>query len=164
MPGFGSVFSACFKALVIIIRTTLRPLARVFKSPPAPDFRSDVVLVTGAAQGLGKALAFKFAQYGASTLVLWDIQEEKLGTVRDELRALGHEVFAYTVDCSKRDEIHRAAQRVREEVGVVSVLVNNAGVMPAKPLLELKDSEIERTFQVNILAYIWVRKLNICTK
>ena len=146
------------EALVIIVRTWLRALVRVFKSPPPPNFRSDVVLVTGAAQGLGKAIAFKFAQYGASTIVLWDLQESKLRAVRDELSASGRKVYSYAVDCSKPDEVHRAAERVREEVGHVSVLVNNAGVLTNKPLLKLKDSEIEKTFQVNILGYMWVRE------
>ena len=156
MPGFGRVLWAILKAMVIVFRRALRALAGVFTRPPAPDFSSDVVMITGAAQGLGKALAFKFAQYGACALVLWDIQEAKLRAVREELRAAGHSVFAYAVDCSQREEIRRTAERVRAEVGVVSVLVNNAGVMPGKPLLEMEDSEMERTFDVNFFGYVRV--------
>ena len=52
--------------------------------------------------------------------------------------------------------MYRTAEKVREEVGNVAVLVNNAAVLPAKSFLDLSDEEIERTFNVNVLGYIWV--------
>ena len=124
-----------------------------------PDFSADVCLVTGAAQGLGRQLALKFAECGA-TLVLWDINEEKVFAVAEEVRALGNEAFAYVCDCSKREEIYRVAERVRREVGDVAILVNNAGVVTGKRLLENSDADIEKTFQVNTLSHYWVSPFN----
>ena len=120
-----------------------------------PDFSADIALVTGAAQGLGKEIAFKLAQCGA-TLVLWDINDEKVRGVCDELKALGGEAFAYRVDCSKREEIYAAADRVREEVGNVSILVNNAGVYSFKLFSDTEEGDFERTINVNFMAHYWV--------
>lgn len=124
-----------------------------------PDFSADVCLITGAAQGLGRELALKFAKCGA-TLVLWDINEEKVFEVAEEVRDLGNEVFAYVCDCSNREEVYRVAERVKQEVGDVAILVNNAGVVSGKRLLENSDADIENTFKVNTLSRYWVSPFN----
>ncbi len=121
-----------------------------------PDFGAEICLVTGAGQGLGRQLALKFAECG-STLVLWDINEEKVQAVAEEIRAMGHDVYAYVCDCSKRDEVYAVAAQVRREIGDVAILVNNAGVVSGKKLVDSNDEEIERTFGVNTLAHFWVR-------
>ena len=133
--------------------TCLRLLFR--RRVKRPDFSADIALVTGAAQGLGREIAFKLAECGA-TLVLWDINDEKVRGVCDELKALGGEAFAYQVDCSKREEIYAATDRVREEVGNVSILVNNAGVCLFKLLSDTEEGDIERTMNVNFMAHYWV--------
>ena len=74
----------------------------------------------------------------------------------EEVRVKGHKAHPYVVDCSKREKVYEVAGRVREEVGVVSVLVNNAGVVGGRSLLETSDESIERTFAVNTLAHYWV--------
>ncbi len=122
-----------------------------------PDLNTDVCLVTGAGQGLGRQLALQLAECGAK-LVLWDINEEKVQAVAEEIRKSGHEAFGYVVDCSKREDVYRVAAQVKNEVGLVAVLVNNAGIAPEKAFVngDLKDEEIERTFAVNTLALYWV--------
>ena len=76
--------------------------------------------------------------------------------VAEEVKVKGREAHYYVVDCSKRQEVYEAASRVEQEVGVVSVLVNNAGIVTGKLLLEAKDEKIEKTFAVNTLAHYWV--------
>ena len=150
----------CFlKAFFYTVIGLLRAILPSCGRSKLPDFSADVCLVTGAAQGLGRQLALKFAECGA-TLVLWDINEEKVFSVAEEVRALGNEAFAYVCDCSKREEVYRVAERVKQEVGDVAILVNNAGVVSGKRLLENSDANIEKTFQVNTLAHYWVSPLN----
>ena len=146
------------KALFFSIWGIIRAVFPTCRSKSLPDYSADICLVTGAGQGLGRQLAFKFAETGA-TMVLWDINEEKVKAVADEIQAMGNEdmeVFFYVCDCSKREDVYRVAEQVREEIGDVAILVNNAGVVTGKKFVEIEDSEIEKTFQVNTLAHFWV--------
>lgn len=116
------------------------------------------VVITGGASGIGRQLALKTAALGAR-VVLWDIDEERLASVRDELQQVaGRPAHAYRCDVSDRQSVYTAAERVKSDVGAVSVLVNNAGVVSGKPLLECTDAQIERTIAVNTLAHFWTCK------
>lgn len=89
-------------------------------------------------------------------MVLWDINEENVRAVAEEIRAMGNDVYPYVCDCSKREEVYRLAAQVREEVGDVAILVNNAGIVAGKKLTESDDSDVQRVFEVNTLAHYWV--------
>ncbi|KAJ1205712.1 hypothetical protein NDU88_001140 [Pleurodeles waltl] len=75
-----------------------------------------------------------------------------------ECRELGAAAHAYMVDCSKREDIYRAADKVKEEVGDVTILINNAGVIFCADVLTLKDNQIQKTFEVNVLAHFWTTR------
>lgn len=112
------------------------------------------VLVTGAASGIGRLLALRLAQGGAR-LVLWDIDAQGLDDLTTELAGAGHEADGYRCDLASRDDIAAAAERTLREGGPVDILINNAGVVSGKELLDLADTEIEQTFRVNTLALFW---------
>lgn len=65
----------------------------------------------------------------------------------------------YRVDVSKRQEVLDAAALVKQEVGEVTVLVNNAGIMPCRPLFLQSHETIEKIFNVNVLAHFWVKTI-----
>ena len=121
-----------------------------------PDLSADVCVVTGAGQGLGRHLALQLAECGA-TLVLWDINEEKVHAVAREIRERGGEAHSYVVDCSEREEVYRAAATVREKIGDVAVLINNAGISYVASYVDgnVTDEQIVKTFSVNALALYW---------
>jgi NAD(P)-dependent dehydrogenase (short-subunit alcohol dehydrogenase family) len=96
-------------------------------------FSGKVVVITGAAHGLGEATAGAFAARGAR-LALCDIDGEGLREVRGELEARGTEVMTDIVDVSQAWQVEEFSERVRREFGQVDVLVNNAGVMLAGSL------------------------------
>ena len=129
----------------------------VFKKKKQPNFSCDIVLITGAAQGLGKELALQFSECGA-TVVLWDINETKLRETCAEITAQGRKAFSYVVNVAKKEQVYETAEQVREDVGNVSILVNNAGILKGKAILESTDDDIEQTVQVNQLSHFWVRK------
>jgi all-trans-retinol dehydrogenase (NAD+) len=112
------------------------------------------VLVTGAASGIGRLLALDVAHRGA-TVVAWDIHREPLDDLAREISNLGDRAYAFTCDVGDRAAVQETAERVQREVGAVDVLVNNAGVVSGRPLLELTEDDIERTFRVNVLAHFW---------
>ena len=96
-------------------------------------------------------MARAFGQKG-SHLVLWDVDGAELERAAAGLAELGVPVRTDVVDLTDPAAIDRAAAAVLDETGPVDVLVNNAGIVVGKPLVELSDREIVRTFEVNTLA------------
>jgi len=125
--------------------------------PTYKNLKGEIVLITGAASGIGRLQAFEYAKYGAS-LVLWDIDQGNLSKVETELREKGAQFRTYKCDISKRKEVYEVADKVKQEVGHPTVLVNNAGIVTGKSLLEASDEMIEKTFQVNALSNFWTVK------
>lgn len=74
------------------------------------------------------------------------------------LKTMGLSAKGYAVDVSDREAVYRTAAKVREEIGPVDILINNAGVVCCKTMLDLPDKVIENTFAVNILAHYWTIK------
>lgn len=107
------------------------------------DFTGRRVLLTGAAGGLGRAMAAQFAANGA-TLVLADREPEPLRTLARDL--------GIAADCHGYDQGDvRSVQALAAAVGPVDVLVNNAGVMLLKPLLDADAHEIMRVFAIDVI-------------
>ncbi|NXK38155.1 RDHE2 dehydrogenase, partial [Piprites chloris] len=118
----------------------------------------EIILITGAASGIGRCLSLKFARLGA-TLVLWDINQEGLKeTVRLARENGAARVHCYICDCSKRQDVYSVADQVKKEVGDVNILVNNAGIVTGKTFINCPDSLIEKTMQVNTMAHFWTYK------
>ncbi|XP_068956070.1 short-chain dehydrogenase/reductase family 16C member 6-like isoform X2 [Petaurus breviceps papuanus] len=115
----------------------------------------EIVLITGAGSGLGRLMALKFVRLGA-IVVLWDINQESLTeTCRLAKEHSSAKVHAYVCDCSKRLEIYKVAEQVKKEVGDVTILINNAGIVTGKTFLETSDDNVEKCFLVNTLAHFW---------
>jgi all-trans-retinol dehydrogenase (NAD+) len=112
------------------------------------------VLITGAASGLGRLMAERMGGLGAE-LVLWDVNEAALDGCLRVLVSQGVRATRYVCDVSKASAVEEVARRVLDELGPVDVLVNNAGVVSGRLLLELAPRDIERTFGVNTLALFW---------
>jgi NAD(P)-dependent dehydrogenase (short-subunit alcohol dehydrogenase family) len=93
------------------------------------DFTNKVAVVTGAASGIGKAMAERFANKGMR-LVLADIEEAPLLRFAGELRAAGARVLSERVDVSKPEDLEALAARAYEEFGAVHLVCNNAGILP----------------------------------
>ena len=110
------------------------------------------VLVTGGASGIGRLLALRCAALGAS-VTIWDLDAAGAEAAAAEAAAGGAGgARAFTCDVSDREQVYARADEVRAAAGDVDVLVNSAGIVSGRPLLELSDEGIERTFAVNTLA------------
>lgn len=114
--------------------------------------RDSKVLITGAASGIGRLLALHIAAKGGR-LILWDVDESYLAAVVGEIAAAGGQASAYACNLAERASIEAAAERTLADHGAVDILINNAGIVDGKRLLEATDEEVERTFAVNTLAH-----------
>ncbi len=121
------------------------------------DFKNRNVLITGAASGIGRRVAEKAAGLGGR-LILWDIDQENLDKTCADLGNKGGQVSAYVCDISDRKAIHATAEKVLVEHGNIDILINNAGIVSGKTILDAKDEEIIRTFDVNTLALFWMTR------
>ncbi len=118
------------------------------------------VLITGAAMGLGRLFAERAVEEGAAAVVLWDINEQALVETADALQAAGGRVYGYIVDVSSADEIEATAAIVRDEIGEIDILFNNAGIVRGNSYFwEIKDiSEIQLTMAINSVAPMLVAR------
>jgi meso-butanediol dehydrogenase/(S,S)-butanediol dehydrogenase/diacetyl reductase len=107
-----------------------------------------VALVTGGGRGIGRAIALAFAREGALVAVT-DLQEAPARAVADEIRALGGQAEGLRSDVGKPEESAAAVARVVERFGRLDVLVNNAGVVRVRPLLELTPEDWDFVNHVN---------------
>src|SRR3990172_8826356 len=114
------------------------------------EFRGKVAVVTGAASGIGRAMAERLAAEGMK-VVLADIEKAALGGAEAEMKAGGATVIAVPTDVSKADEVEALAGKTIDAFGAVHVLCNNAGVPPVVgPSWELTEADWQWVLGVNL--------------
>ncbi len=112
-------------------------------------FRDQVVLVTGAASGIGRALVVRLAAEGAR-VVLVDRAEEPLEAAAAAVRESGGEALALVADVRRRTEVEAAVARVEADFGRLDALVCCAGLYPVTPLLSLGEAEWDEVLDTNL--------------
>lgn len=117
------------------------------------DIRAKNALVTGAASGIGRAIALALARRGAD-LLLVDVNGEGLDDVAREARALGVNVATAVCDLAKTGEVGALAARIRSDGGRLHILVNNAGLAYYGPTMAMSEEQWNQIMAVNLLAPI----------
>ena len=123
--------------------------------PHPSRFAQSRVLITGAAKGMGAAMAKGAIERGADTVVAWDTDADSLRELARELSHSPARIITDTVDVSSATAVSRAAAGVIDAIGGIDVLINSAGVISGKHLDELSVDDIQRTFGVNTLSLYW---------
>src|SRR6202521_4167779 len=108
-----------------------------------PLLRNHIAVVTGAASGIGRAIALGYAREGAQVALL-DLNEKAAAEAAQEIRDTGGQAESFALDVTQRGDCVAVAKRIAEQVGPVSILVNNAGInrrnaFTADPAAVLKD-------------------------
>ncbi|HKM75851.1 MAG TPA: SDR family NAD(P)-dependent oxidoreductase, partial [Candidatus Bathyarchaeia archaeon] len=124
-------------------------------------FQDKVVLVTGAARGMGRNHALGFAKEGANVIVN-DVAkkmehipfttgtEEQLQKTVDEIKALGVDAIAARADVSNSSEVKSMIDVAVSHFGRIDILVNNAGTITISPVVEMSEDEWDKVIQVNL--------------
>jgi NAD(P)-dependent dehydrogenase (short-subunit alcohol dehydrogenase family) len=109
-----------------------------------------VVLVTGAQQGIGRAMAIEFALAGADVAINWLDDERAAESVADQVRSHGRRALTVKADVSDIEQSQAMVTAVEQGLGPIDVLINNAGVFPRVPFLEMTESDWDYVLDVNL--------------
>lgn len=108
-----------------------------------------VALVTGAAAGIGRAVAHRLAKDGVAIAVL-DILIDDATKVADEIKAKGGKAVAVQASIADRAQVNAAVEKVRKALGPITILVNNAGITGYVPFAELTDEQWDTMMEINL--------------
>src|SRR4030081_3624064 len=114
------------------------------------DLSGRCALVTGAARGIGKAIALALAEVGANVAVNYRDREQNAQGVVDAIRELGRKAIAIRADVSDGTAVKTMMGIIERELGRVDVLINNAGIALHRGLDELTEIDFDRTIAVNL--------------
>ncbi len=113
------------------------------------DFKGQVVMITGGARGIGKAIAQNLAGKGAN-LAIADISAEAAAETARELASRGVRTASVKLDVSRSDEVAKAFEDVGKEFGRLDILINNAGITRDALILRMKEEDWDSVINVNL--------------
>jgi NAD(P)-dependent dehydrogenase (short-subunit alcohol dehydrogenase family) len=113
------------------------------------------VVVTGAASGIGRAVAIRFAAEGAARVVVADLSREGAEGVAEEAGPAG---VGAAVDVGRESEIQALIAHARETGGPIDLFFSNAGVPGPAGGPEAPDGELQRTWEINVMAHLWAAR------
>ena len=109
------------------------------------------VLVTGAQQGIGRAMALEFAAAGADVAINWLDDKAAAQSVADEVRACGRRAILVKADVGQIEQVQVMVSATEEQLGPIDVLINNAGCLfPRVPFLEMTERDWDQVLDVNL--------------
>jgi 3-oxoacyl-[acyl-carrier protein] reductase len=112
------------------------------------ELQDKVAIVTGAGQGIGKAIALTLAKNGAKVVVA-DISEKTFEVAR-AIEEIGSQAFAVKCDVSNKGDVENMVKEVLGKFGRIDILVNNAGVYPLRPFAEMTEEDWDKVLDVNL--------------
>ena len=116
-----------------------------------------IAIVTGAASGIGRGIALRFAKEGVNVVVA-DVNLDGAKEVAKEIEKLGRKALALKVDVSSSGDVDQMVKTTIEKFGKLDILVNNAGVIVMKPIVDMTEDDWDRVLDVNL------KGVFLCTK
>lgn len=121
------------------------------------NLKNKIVVITGASQGLGKALSIKLADMGAK-IAMVSRNEKLLNEVKKEINNNNGESEVFVCDITKIDQVKKTVDKILEKFGNIDILVNGAGIWTTDEFEEKNPELIEKAFEVNAIGHIYFIK------
>ncbi|MDE4133013.1 SDR family NAD(P)-dependent oxidoreductase [Phaeobacter sp. QD34_3] len=116
------------------------------------ELKDKIIVVTGAASGIGRAMALRFAEEGAKKIVCADINLEGAQATADQVNGVAH-----AVNVAVEAEIADLIERVETEIGPIDLFCSNAGILMAGGV-EVPDADWQRIWDINVMAHVWAAR------
>ncbi|MDE4174229.1 SDR family NAD(P)-dependent oxidoreductase [Phaeobacter sp. PT47_59] len=116
------------------------------------ELKDKIIVVTGAASGIGRAMALRFAEEGAKKIVCADINLEGAQATADQVNGVAH-----AVNVAVEAEIAGLIERVETEIGPIDLFCSNAGILMAGGV-EVPDADWQRIWDINVMAHVWAAR------
>lgn len=140
----------------------LQPDSNLSGYQPAGKLKGKIALITGADSGIGRAVALAFAMEGADVAVLYNENDVDAQETRRLVEAQKRRCLLLKLDVRDPEQCKQAVRRTTKELGGLNVLVNNAAFQMSQEKFEdIPEEQIRRTFDTNILGYIWMAQAAI---
>jgi 3-oxoacyl-[acyl-carrier protein] reductase len=111
--------------------------------------KNKVAVITGGAQGIGRAIALGMAREGAKVIVA-DLQAEKANSVADELKMLGSEALGVGVNVADQSSVKQLAETTFDGFGRIDILINDAGIYLKSSVVDMSEADWDRTLDINL--------------
>ena len=122
------------------------------------DLTGKVALVTGATHGLGMAMAKGIGRAGAILIINGNSSNEKIDKAVAIFKSEGIKAFGYRFDVTNEDQVQKAIARIENKVGIIDILINNAGIIKRTPLLDMEVTDFEQVIKVDLVSPFIVSK------
>ena len=121
-------------------------------------YQDKIILITGAASGIGKRFAEKVSELTDVTLILWDRNPDDLTFIKNKLEAHSS-VYTAGIDITDSDRVEFEAQKLIKQKLLPDIIINCAGIVIGKYFHEHSFSDIDKTIQINITGSMWVTRV-----
>lgn len=165
MDPLVSAFVVFYRRMVIFVDIILffinaslaflRSFYRLFVNRPQRNIHGEIALVTGAGNGIGRHLSLQLSKLGVIVVAV-DVNEEHNNETVEMIKRHGFPAFGYKCDISIREQVEELVRKVKNDVGDVTILINNAGIQIIRPLGQYTPTQIEKTVAVNLLGQLWM--------
>jgi len=127
------------------------------------SLENKTAIISGGSKGIGKAIAFKYAEAGANVIIC-SRKKENLDTAVQEAKSSGFDIIAIECNTGDVDSIQNVVNQTLEKFGKIDILVNNAAANPYYgPILKAEDSHWDKIFQINVKGYFEFAKTCIAS-
>jgi 3-oxoacyl-[acyl-carrier protein] reductase len=114
------------------------------------NLNNKVAIITGSSRGIGKAIATRLAKDGVTVAINYSHSADKAEAVVKEIAQDGGKAIALQADVSKIADLERLFDQTIEQLGKVDILVNCAGVVVYKPIIEVSETDFDKIFAINV--------------